>query len=271
MNKKNNDYEYSWVGSQKNYVDEINIHVCQEIVLGRFGGNSSAGQYKNEDGCLIWVNEKEDWEFVILLDAHQTAESAELVVTTIKTLKKEFHRMLNFHVKDAFDQVGELFLTTFESKSFKEKCRHIQGETAFLCVVRKGKFLWWMSIGDCVLHLFHSEISALNEYQQNHRSFYEWIGNRNTFELDVPCYSIGTKELRKGSNHIFLTTDGLIECPNTSFTEPTEIMKVFNDCNNVKGVKMLLNEIKEKNVRDSTTIVSWFVDIYANATEPSDI
>lgn len=267
----NNRYGYSWVGSQKNYVDKINIQAVQEVILGRFGGSSTAGQYKNEDGCLLWVSEKQDWEFAILLDAHQTAESAELVVATIKSLENEFRNMLNLHVNAAFNQVRNLILTTFDSQSFKEKCRHIQGETAFLCVVRKGKFLWWLSIGDCVLHLFHPELSALHECQQNHRSFYEWVGRRNTFDLDVPCYSVGTKELRKGRNHIFLTTDGLIECTNTSFTDPVKIKKAFNTGSNEQGVKALLSEIKEKNVRDSTTIISWFVDIDTDATQPSDL
>ena len=43
-----------------------------------------------------------------------------------------------------------------------------------------------VSIGDCILYLNHPELSVLNEYQQNHRSFYEWIGKVNTFELEVP-------------------------------------------------------------------------------------
>ncbi|WP_370452584.1 hypothetical protein [Lysinibacillus sp. SGAir0095] len=50
--------EFKWVGSQANFVDEIDIIKISNISLGRFGGNSMAGQYKNEDGCLIWVDEK---------------------------------------------------------------------------------------------------------------------------------------------------------------------------------------------------------------------
>ena len=92
-------HEYSWVGSEENFVDEINIHEIQNIVLGRFGGNSAAGQYKNEDGCIIWVSEKLDWEFVVLLDAHQTAESAELVVETIQSLRDEIKRFYPFQRK----------------------------------------------------------------------------------------------------------------------------------------------------------------------------
>ncbi|WP_454861343.1 hypothetical protein [Peribacillus frigoritolerans] len=41
---------------------------------------------KNEDRCLIWINQKEEWDFVIILAAHNTAHSAELV---LKTFGKE--------------------------------------------------------------------------------------------------------------------------------------------------------------------------------------
>lgn len=70
--------EYSWIGSSTDFVDKIYINNINRILIGRFGGNSDAGQYKNEDGCLIWTDEKESWEFVVILDAHYSAESAEL-------------------------------------------------------------------------------------------------------------------------------------------------------------------------------------------------
>jgi hypothetical protein len=94
MNKIGNDVEYTWVGSQENFVDEVNIYKISHMVLGRFGGNSAAGQYKNEDGCIAWVNQDLDYEFVVLLDAHQTAESAELVVSTIQSLKENIKNLL---------------------------------------------------------------------------------------------------------------------------------------------------------------------------------
>ncbi|WP_331456882.1 hypothetical protein [Bacillus sp. CHD6a] len=51
----------NWVGSKKHFVDEISVMtVGEKVVLGRFGGNSTAGQYKNEDGCLIWCDDKQD-------------------------------------------------------------------------------------------------------------------------------------------------------------------------------------------------------------------
>ncbi|WP_078547710.1 hypothetical protein [Litchfieldia alkalitelluris] len=49
--------EYSWVGNQETFIDKINIQKVGHSVIGRFGGNSSAGQHKNEDGCIVWVSD----------------------------------------------------------------------------------------------------------------------------------------------------------------------------------------------------------------------
>ena len=260
--------ELSWVGSQQNFVDEINVRKISHITVGRFGGNSAAGQYKNEDGCLIWVGE--EWEFTVLLDAHQTAESAELALSTVHLLKSTICMLLNLPATKAFPQIADLLISTFASSTFRDACQKIQGETAFLCVIRKDKYIWWLSIGDCVLHLFHPELNRMHEYQQNHRSFFEWIGRKNTFDLDVPCYSTGTKELRKGNNQLFLSTDGLIECPDTPYANPVEIQKIFNGRDIPRGIELLLEHIKGKNVQDSTTIISWAVHMEREATLPSD-
>lgn len=261
--------EYSWVGSEEPYLDEIGIQHVGRMVLGRFGGDRTAGQDKNEDGCLLWTSINQDWEFTVLLDAHTTAESAELVIQTVKSLKTEIIALLVLPPGEAFEQVGGLLLNKFKSQDFKAKCKKVKGETAFLCVIRQSSFLWWLSIGDCILHLFHPELAAFNEYQQNHRSFYEWVGKVNTFDLPVPCYSSGTKELRKGRNHIFLTTDGLTECPKTNFAEPKEIFNLFSMFGNEDGVRELLKLIKNKDVRDSTTIISWIIDAEDEGSKPS--
>ncbi|TYS55871.1 protein phosphatase 2C domain-containing protein [Sutcliffiella horikoshii] len=262
----------SWVGSKKHFVDEISVvKVGEKIVLGRFGGNSTAGQYKNEDGCLIWCNEK-NWEFVILLDAHFTAESAELVISTIEKNEQRFLDVFTMPVKDLFTSLSDLVLDIFQSESFIQDCKNVQGETACLCAFRKDNYLWWFSIGDCLLLLNHPELERLGEYQQNHRSFFEWIGKESTFNNDVPCYSKGVKELRTGKNHIFMTTDGLVECPNTSYSEAKNIYRVFQNVDTFAvGVRKLLEDIQSKNVRDSTTVVSWVIQNDKVATIPSDL
>ncbi|MBU9674469.1 protein phosphatase 2C family protein [Planococcus sp. CP5-4] len=270
MANRKEQISFNWVGSEKHFVDQLDIRQIGPVAVGRFGGNSTAGQTKNEDGCLVWANAREDWEFTVLLDAHQTAESAELVVAEIGRLKTLITEALKSPVKQAFSQLSEILLASFESERFKTACSEVQGETAVLCTARKGKFLWWLSVGDCLVYLFHPELEALGEMQQNHRSFYEWIGKANTFELPVPCFSTGAKELRKGVNHILMTTDGLVECPNTDFSNPLEVAKRFEVASNIEGVQALLQEIKEKEVRDSTTILSWMIEVESEATRPGD-
>ncbi|MCF6409568.1 protein phosphatase 2C domain-containing protein [Pseudalkalibacillus salsuginis] len=264
--------EYTWIGSQKTYIDEIHIKLLlNSIVVGQFGGNSSAGQYKNEDGCLVWMDPQLDWEFVVLLDAHNTAQSAELVVSTLKNNKDFIIQILSQKDSDIFDNLHHFLLNLFKSEEFRKDCSKVQGETACLIIFRKNNFLWWFSIGDCILHLFHSELASLGEYQQNHRSFFEWIGRQSTFNKTIPCYSAGTKELRKGANQIFLTTDGLVECPNANYYNPEEIYKLFDEYSNEMGIEYLLKDIKDKGVRDSTTIISWTIFNDNDATRPSDM
>jgi hypothetical protein len=263
--------EYIWVGSERHFVDQIHTLETGNVVVGHFGGNSSEGQTKNEDGCLIWTSEKEDWEFAILLDAHDTAESAELVVSSFYQKKEEISSLLQMECEMAFNQLNKLALSIFKSQTFKEACQNIQGETSCLICVRKSNFLSWLSVGDCILHLYHPDLAKMGEYQQNHRSFYEWVGKESSFNKSVPCYSTGIKELRPGNNQIFMTSDGLTECPGTSFHKPEEVFKVFKDVNNVDGVIHLLNSIKDNNVRDSSTILSWMVNNEKNATMPGNM
>ncbi len=262
--------EYVWVGSQQHYVDQVEIKILdRDIVIGHFGGNSSAGQSKNEDGCLLWI--MEDCEFAVILDAHDTAQSAELVLSTIEAQKNKIQNLLLLEPYQAFQSINERILSIFQSEEFQKAIQRIQGETACLFVVRKEQFLWWLSIGDCVLFLHHPELARLGEYLQNHRSFYEWVGQNSTFNKGMPTYSSGIKELRQGENHLVLTTDGLIECPDTSFSNAEELFNVFQDVTNQEGIKSLLETIKNKHVRDSTTIISWKVQNKLEAILPSNM
>ncbi|MDP4549346.1 protein phosphatase 2C domain-containing protein [Alkalihalobacillus macyae] len=260
--------EMSWVGNERTYVDELNVCQAGIVSIGRFGGNSSSGQYKNEDGCLVWTGS--DWELSIVLDAHKTAESANLIVKEFKHHRFILERILEKPVGDAIGALQETILSIFQHDDFRRRCQEVSGETACLIVVRKAKYVWWFSVGDCVLYLFHSELEALGEYKQNHRSFYEWIGEVNTFDTAVPCYSTGTKELRKGKTILLLTTDGLIECPNTNFFSSGEVAKRMKGCSIPEGVRQLLSEVKENGVRDNTTILSWEIDRSEHATMPSN-
>lgn len=91
-----------------------------------------------------------------------------------------------------------------------------------------------------------------------------------TFEQEVPCYSVGIKELRQGESRFFLTTDGLIECPNEPYTNTTHIYNSFFNAKDDESIRYMLKNIQDNNVRDSTTIISWKVNILKEASIPSD-
>lgn len=269
MSNPSNDF--SWIGSQEAFVDRTHIEQLSHVVVGLYGGNSNAGQYKNEDGCLVWMNEKEDWELAMILDAHKTAESAEVVLELFEREKPRIKKLLSLPInQQMFKRLDEKILSMFQSKVFLDRCRNITGETACLIVVRKDKYVWWFSVGDCVLYLFQEELAALGQYQVNQRHFYEWIGQVNTFEQEVPCYSVGVKELRKGENRLFLTTDGLIECPGEPYSNPIALYNSFSNSADDECIRYMFKKIQAHNVRDSTTIVTWKVNISKEATMPSD-
>ncbi|TMU87169.1 protein phosphatase 2C domain-containing protein [Bacillus sp. BHET2] len=262
--------EFSRIGSQTHHVDNISIHNIHHITLGRFGGNSAAGQYKNEDGCLIWTDVKRDWEFVVILDAHHSAESAELVINHLLAWKTEIQSLLSMTYDQTFKRIEETILRMFQEETFLSDCRRVQGETACLIVLRKNKYLWWFSIGDCLSYLFHSDLAQYGQFQINQRQFYEWVGQVNTFNQVVPCYSSGIRELRKGMNRLLLTTDGLVESPNESYSNPKDIYNEM-ECQQLNdGIRAMLKTIQENNVRDSTTIIAWDVNVTIDVTVPSD-
>lgn len=268
----NNSSDFVWVGSQKDFVDQPSIQQLNHIIIGRYGGNSNAGQYKNEDGCLVWLNEKKNWEFAIILDAHNTAESAKIILEKFNSEKSYIKHLLSLSTSQQnFKKLEDKILCIFQSIEFLEACRTVKGETACLIVVRKENYVWWFSVGDCILYLFHPELAALSQYQLNQRQFYEWIGQVNTFEQKVPCYSVGIRELRKGENRFFLTTDGLIECPNEPYSNPSNIYNSFSHSNDAESIQSMLKNIQNHGVRDSTTIVFWKVNNSSEAAKPSDL
>ncbi|AIY06902.1 hypothetical protein Plano_2937 [Planococcus sp. PAMC 21323] len=261
----------SWIGSENSFIDKVDVLSVQHITLGRFGGNSASGQTKNEDGCLIWLSREENWEFVAVLDAHHSAKSAELVTEQLEKNKEVLTSLLSNRINgELFKSLETALLALVLEQEFLEKCRHIQGETALLIAIRKGKYLYWFSVGDCLLYVFHPELAAFDQYQINQRQFYEWIGKVNTFEKSVPCFSSGIRELRRGKNQLLLTTDGLVECPGDVFAEPKSISQLVSTTTVTDGVTNLLKTIEKNHVRDSTTVVSWTVDVTEQASYASN-
>ncbi|AFS70612.1 MULTISPECIES: protein phosphatase 2C domain-containing protein [Exiguobacterium] len=255
-----------WIGSENTFVDDISIESIGPITVGRFGGCSRSGQSKNEDGCLIWIGQ--DWEWTMLLDAHDTAESASLVVDQFTKHRIVIEQILGEEPATMFFSLERLVLDLLQEESFRTACHDVQGETACLFLVRKGKYVWWLSVGDVVAYLFHPDLRKHRQFKLNERQFFEWIGRVNTFDLPVPCYTRGIRELRRGGNRILLTTDGLIECPGTPFQDSAKVEVVFERPET--AVESLLTTIEQHGVRDSTTLLTWEVVIDETVTEPGN-
>ncbi|MCY1691150.1 protein phosphatase 2C domain-containing protein [Exiguobacterium sp. SL14] len=173
---------------------------------------------------------------------------------------------LDAPLAEAFGRIETTVLGLFQDPDFLVACTTLQGETACLIAVRKGRFIWWFSVGDVVLYLFHPDLMKMGQVALNQRQFYEWIGRANTFALPVPSYTRGVRELRQGENRLFVTTDGLLECPHAPCTEPRQIENALQS----GGVAELLSTIEAYGVRDSTTVVTWMVTIEETVTQPSD-
>ncbi|WP_066392765.1 protein phosphatase 2C domain-containing protein [Neobacillus mesonae] len=268
MNSNVNYSKLLWAGDEDPCLDQIKIDDCEEMVLGRYGGNRHAGAYKNEDGAMLVKGE--DWEFAMILDGHNSSESVQLV---LKTIDDEFDRLaiiLNEPVETAFRSFETSILSIFKSQEFLDACKKVKGETACLLCVRKANYLWWLSIGDCLIYLFYEELHKLGQYVLNQRQFFEWIGEVNTFSLPVPCYSSGIRELRTGNNRILLLTDGVVECGGRYYENANHL---YLDCygHSVKNsVNQVLQFVLKSLGRDSATIISWDYHNQFSCTYPSN-
>ncbi|HEK9098949.1 protein phosphatase 2C domain-containing protein [Bacillus pfraonensis] len=265
-----NNTQYLWVGSDEMCLGEISVQQYGDMALGRYGGNTSAGAKKNEDGALFWSNG--NWEFAMILDGHNSVESVALVVHTIQNAYENIKVLLEEPIETVFRSVEHHILTLFQSHSFKQACQQVKGETACLICVRKENYIWWLSIGDCLVYVFHEELHKLGQHMLNQRHFYEWIGNVNTFSLPVPCYSSGVRELRTGSNRIVMVTDGVLECGERRYENPIHLYKDIYE-NKVKlteCIQNVLEHVHHQLGRDSATIISWDYENHVYSTYPSD-
>ncbi|WP_054939418.1 protein phosphatase 2C domain-containing protein [Paenibacillus ihuae] len=268
--------ELSWVGSWERYLDHLKPSAFENMVIGRYGGNSLAGADKNEDGLFILIGPGRTWEFSMLLDAHNTAESAELLIRITGSISGDIEQCLSRPVHQAFKDLETLLLTTLGSDDFRSRCREVTGETACLICVRKESYLWWFSVGDNSVYLLHPELAARGQYLLNQRNYYEWIGYVNTFDQPVACFSSGVRELRKGRNVIVMTTDGLLEYGRLehgkqTFEDPGKLYETFYNEKNLQAcVEAAILEVHEAQGRDSATVIAWSYYNERAAVMPSD-
>ncbi len=246
--------ELKWVGATDHHLDDPSVQNIGSMVLGIYGGSSDTGANKNEDGALLWSNDNGDWEFAVSLDGHNTSESVQLVLDDFTYRKQDIMEILSDTFPTVFERLQQYIVQTLSTLDTSS----IHGEAAFLVFARKGGYLWWLNVGDCVLYLINKEYSNLGQYAVNQRSFFEWIGETNTFHQPVPCYTTGIKPLRQGRNIILAVTDGVLEFGNRPYENPKVLCEsAFGSADILDGVRQILDTVKSENGADSATIIAW--------------
>ena len=251
---------FRWVGSDEPLLDQPTLAECGSVVIGRYGGRTDAGARTNEDGALVWCDPAGAWEFAALLDAHFSAESAELILATLESERPRLLAALALPVESAFRALHETLLAIFSDEAFRAACREVYGEASCLIVARKGAYVWWFSVGDCLGYLLHPETARLGQFVLNQRVFFQWIGQHNTFDQPVPCYTTGTQRLYRGETLIALSTDGVFESVPVFYDEPASLLDLLaSDETLAQGVSRVLAAVHDAYGRDSATLVVWRV------------
>ncbi len=254
--------EFNWRGSQALFIDQPTTVQLGDLAIGRYGGCSAAGAAKNEDGALAWHHVLGDWTLALLLDAHNSDDSAGAVIDLMTSLKADLVHDFELPVGQAFTSVQARVVGALASDAFRARCRGLRGETSFIMCVRKGAFLWWLSVGDCVLYLLHPELTRFGQYALNQRQFSEWVGQVNVFEEAVPSYTTGVRALRGGSNHILMATDGLLEFGDRPYEDARVLAAVVTEHapRYADAVQVLLWHVHQERGKDSATVICWGYD-----------
>ncbi len=260
---------YSWVGSRYMFLDEISVTEQKGIHIGRYGGNTLSGASKNEDGLIVLHGDSGNWRLAVVLDAHHSAESAELVVDHLLNRRDELTALLDR--EDALQQLERYIVALFSEEAFRTACGQVKGETALLIVLQRDQYVWWFSVGDCVAYVLHPKLARLGQYALNQRQFYEWIGQVNTFDHTVPCYSSGRRQLRNGRNMIVLLTDGILEGASGEYDQGSTLYSaLYNEHSMSVNLHGMLDHLHTTGSYDSATIICWEYDYEGEADMPSD-
>lgn len=252
---------FAWSGGRDGYLDAPGTTTRGHVVLGRYGSSTAAGAAENEDGALVLAGDA--WEFAMLLDGHAGGDSAELLVGVVGDEADAIAELLSREPRDAFEALEAHLLALFHSDAFRARCRALWGEAACLLCARRGGFLWWLSIGDCLAYALHPDFARLGQYALNRRAFFQWIGRVNTFELPVPSYNRGVCELRRGWTRIVMVTDGLLEHGSRLFNDPAELYAQLTRGEPGSlpdleaNVGTALRRVHDERGRDSATVIAW--------------
>jgi hypothetical protein len=254
-------HSVAWLGENAAHLDRPHITTCGPITLGCYGGTTRAGATKNEDGAWLLCDPDGSWELVVLLDAHTTSQSAALIVQWCQHLRPELEQICQGPPARAISELSHYLTHTFSSHSFRQAASLVRGETACLIVFRTAQWLFWLSVGDCLVYLLHPDLMRLGQYALNQRQFYEWIGQVNTFDLAVPCFTTGVRELRGGLHTIVMLTDGILECGTRPFEDPTilahYLMPNASETDVESRVRAILEQVMAEEGQDSATLIAW--------------
>ena len=251
---------YRWLGSADRRLDTPIIEHCDRVVIGTYGGNTQAGADKNEDAAHVWVAADGSWEFAAIIDAHFSSESAALILTTLAGQRDPIFAALGGPLESFAASLHAAIVAMFGSPAFRAACQQVAGEASCLICARRDTYLWWLCVGDCVLYLFHPEMARLGQFALNQRTFFEWVGAHNTFDLAIPCFTTGVRELFQGMNRILLTTDGLLECGSMPYADPRALYALFSPGSpygDQEAVERALATVHQERGRDSATLLSW--------------
>lgn len=263
----NTSHKLRWIGAQDPHLDDPWLHAAGDVTLGIYGGNTASGAHKNEDGALCWSDPHHGWEWAMVLDGHNGSESVQLLVDTMETDQQTITGILNEPVAIAIPHLQQRTLDLLSSI----ETSHVRGETACLLVARKDDYVWWLSIGDCVLYVLHPEYAKFGQFAANQRHFFEWSGQVNTFRDEVPCYTSGTKRLRRGKNAILAVTDGVLECGTRPFEKPVSLYAIAHASADTRScVVEILRAVQAERGTDSATIVAWSHVCEGTAPYPSN-
>jgi serine/threonine protein phosphatase PrpC len=251
-----------WAGADETFLDRPDTTAVGRLMLGRYGGRIDAGAHKNEDAALLL--DGSDWELAVVADAHAGGDSSALVVELLES-SSELQRVLGRPSPMALSAlhagVVERLLAADTSQ--------LTGETAVLVVARKGGFVSWLSVGDCVAYALHPDLARLGQHALNQRSFYEWFGRADSLRLGVPCYASGVHALRPGRTRIVLVTDGLLELGDKRYSDGARLHADFYDGDLGEGVRQLMQAVHEGRGGDSATVVAWDVTGGDRPIQPS--
>ncbi|KQW77488.1 hypothetical protein ASC89_20160 [Devosia sp. Root413D1] len=248
--------EFVWSGSVDPCLDGPRIHTAGRVAIGICGGNAAFGAKKNEDATLVWAGE--DWVFAVILDAHAGSESADAVLELFEAGRPELLALIERPEPSHIEVQAAVTRLLLGGAA---QMARVRGETACLVCYQQGGYLMWLSIGDNQLYLLHPELQRLGQFTLTVRNYFEWIGERSSLTLEVPCFSTGIRQLRQGISTIAMVTDGLLEVGDRPFEDPARVSRELLSPAGVSGaVSSMLAEVHRLGGTDSATVIAWQVD-----------